>query len=725
MNRRNNRNSTRTTRKNQRIKKIKKFSSKMQANLLLVFCIVIIALLGIIGRLLYINSNVGDVYAKRVLAQQTYTSSSLPYKRGAIYDSQGTVLAFSDKAYNLIIDIKFMRGKDGENVEPTIKAISDCYDFISKEELAKLVEEKPNHQYVILAKELSYDQKVKFEEYIEKEKEISEDGKSKVKGVWFEEMYIRKYPNDTLASSIVGFTTKDGKGNWGIEQYYNDYLSGTDGISYGYIDNELNLQSKVHPPTNGNSLVTTINGYVQRIVQDHIKSFNEEYGSKNIGVIVMNPNNGEIIAMASNEEYDLNNPADLTPFFDEETLNGMTNDEKLDYLNSIWRNFIISDSYEPGSTFKPFTIAAALEEGLISENQTFYCDGGEHIGGWNIRCHKRSGHGTITLTEALAESCNDALMQIAESLGRYQFYDYHTFFGFGQKTGIDLPGEASGLILSEEKLNESELATSSFGQTFTTTMLQMVAGYSSVINGGNYYEPHFVKQILNDDGHVIEDFEPEVIKKTVSKKTSDFLNSALYATVEEGTAKTAKVPGYQLAGKTGTAQKQPRSARTYVVSFIGHVPALDPEVVIYVIVDEPQNVERQANSAIATGLASEILGEILPFLEIYPDEDLLDDEDLVETGGDSNNSGQSNSDNGSGQVDNDIGSEQTDDNSDSESIDDNSDSEQSNGSEEAGDSHDNTENEGEATDENEYNPDFIPDTEEDETNQEDSQASGD
>lgn len=725
MNRRNNRNSTRTTRRNQRIKKIKKFSSKMQANLLLVFCIVIIALLGIIGRLLYINSNVGDVYAKRVLAQQTYTSSSLPYKRGAIYDSQGTVLAFSDKAYNLIIDIKFMRGKDGENVEPTIKAISDCYDFISKEELAKLVEEKPNHQYVILAKELSYDQKVKFEEYIEKEKEISEDGKSKVKGVWFEEMYIRKYPNDTLASSIVGFTTKDGKGNWGIEQYYNDYLSGTDGISYGYIDNELNLQSKVHPPTNGNSLVTTINGYVQRIVQDHIKSFNEEYGSKNIGVIVMNPNNGEIIAMASNEEYDLNNPADLTPFFDEETLNGMTNDEKLDYLNSIWRNFIISDSYEPGSTFKPFTIAAALEEGLISENQTFYCDGGEHIGGWNIRCHKRSGHGTITLTEALAESCNDALMQIAESLGRYQFYDYHTFFGFGQKTGIDLPGEASGLILSEEKLNESELATSSFGQTFTTTMLQMVAGYSSVINGGNYYEPHFVKQILNDDGHVIEDFEPEVIKKTVSKKTSDFLNSALYATVEEGTAKTAKVPGYQLAGKTGTAQKQPRSARTYVVSFIGHVPALDPEVVIYVIVDEPQNVERQANSAIATGLASEILGEILPFLEIYPDEDLLDDEDLVETGGDSNNSGQSNSDNGSGQVDNDIGSEQTDDNSDSESIDDNSDSEQSNGSEEAGDSHDNTENEGEATDENEYNPDFIPDTEEDETNQEDSQASGD
>ncbi|NLJ89526.1 MAG: hypothetical protein GX323_01385 [Clostridiales bacterium] len=627
MNRRSRSSNIRTNKRGKAVKKIKKFSPKMQANLLLVFCLVILALLGIIGRLLYINSNVGDAYAKRVLAQQTYTSSSIPYKRGAIYDSQGTVLAFSDKAYNLVLDIKHMRGKNEENVEPTVKAITECYDFITREELNKLIEEKPNHQYVVLAKELSYDQKVKFEEYIEREKALNEDSKSMVKGVWFEEIFIRKYPNNSLASSLVGFTTKDGKGNWGIEQYYNDYLSGTDGISYGYIDNELNLQSKVHPPTNGNSLVTTINGYVQRIVQDHILKFNEEYGSKNIGVLIMNPNNGEIIAMASNEEYDLNNPADLSPYLDEETINGMTNEEQLDYLNGIWRNYIISDSYEPGSTFKPFTIAAALEEGLISENQTFYCDGGEHIGGWNIRCHKRTGHGTITLEQALAESCNDALMQMAQMLGRNQFYDYHTFYGFGQRTGIDLPGEASGLIVSEERLNETELATSSFGQTFTTTMLQMVTGYSSLINGGNYYKPHLVKQILNDDGHVVEEFEPEVIKKTASKKTSDFLKHALYKTVEEGTAKTAKVAGYQVAGKTGTAQKQPRSARTYVVSFIGHVPAYDPEIVIYVVVDEPQNVEKQANSAIATGLASEILADILPFLEIYPDESLIDTDD--------------------------------------------------------------------------------------------------
>ncbi len=708
MNRRNNRNNIRPSRRSTSIKKIKKFSPKMQASLLLVFCVVIVALLGIIGRLLFINSNNSDVYAKRVLAQQTYTSSSIPYKRGAIYDSQGTVLAFSDKAYNLILDVKYMRsGKDEENVIPTINAITETYNFITKDELNKIVKEKENNQYVILAKELPYDEMIKLQEYIETEKEENKDGESKVKGLWFEEIFIRRYPNNTLASSLVGFTTKDGKGNWGIEQYYNDQLSGTDGISYGYIDNELNLQSKAHPPTNGNSLVSTINGYVQRIVQDHILNFNEEFGSKNIGVLVMNPNNGQIIAMASNEEYDLNNPADLSPFLDEETINSMTNDEKLDYLNGIWRNYITSDSYEPGSTYKPFTIAGALEEGLIYESQTFYCDGGEHIGGWNIRCHKRSGHGTITLTEALAESCNDALMQIAALSGRNGFYGYQTFFGFGSRTGIDIPGEANGLILPVESLNGTELATSSFGQTFTTTMLQMATAYSSAINGGNYYKPHLVKQILNDDGHVLEDFEAEVLKKTSSKKTSDFLKSALLSTVENGTAGTAKVPGYQVAGKTGTAQKQPRSERTYVVSFLGHAPALDPQVVIYVVVDEPQNVERQANSAIATGLASKILAEILPFLEIYPDPDLIEDTENPLEPSDNNDGLDGTIDEGDGDnVDSEGNVDEGSQDSNEGNNEDLEDSNEGNGTE--GDSEDDPG----YIDEDEYFPDAIPDAEE-------------
>ena len=614
---------------------IKKFTPKMQAKLLLVFCVLIIALLFIIGRLVHINSSDGDKYAKRVLAQQTYTSSVVPYKRGTIYDSKGTVLAFSDKAYNLILDVKFMlSGEDNDFLEATMAALLDSFDFLSKDQLTTIVEERPNDQYVILAKELTYDEITKFEEYKEKEEGKNKRGGSKIKGVWFEEIFIRKYPNNSLASSLVGFTTNDGNGNWGLEQYYNEELNGTNGISYGYMDNELNLKSKIHPPVNGNSLVSTIDGNVQRIVQDHISKFNEEYGSKNLGVLVMNPNNGEIIAMASNEEYDLNNPADLRPFLEEEQINVMSEEEKLDYLNGIWRNFVISDAFEPGSTFKPFTMATGLEEGTLGENQTFYC--GEEVGGWYIGCHKREGHGIITLTEALMYSCNDALMQMANSQGRELFHEYHTFFSFGGKTGIDIPGEAAGLIVSEENLNASELATSSFGQTFTTTMLQMVTGYSSLINGGNYYRPHFVKQILNYDGDVVKNIEAEILKKTVSRKTSEFLNNALYLTVEDGLAKTAGVPGYQVAGKTGTAQKQPRSAQTYVVSFLGHVPAYEPEVVIYVVVDEAQNVTRQANSVIATTIASEILADILPFLNIFPDEALLAEENAE--AGDTNTS---------------------------------------------------------------------------------------
>lgn len=679
---------------NTRTSKTKKFTPKMQASLLLVFCVVIIALIAIIGRLILINSGDGDKYAKRVLAQQTYTSSEIPYKRGTIYDRQGTVLAFSDKAYNLILDVKFMRaGDEEEYVEPTLTALLECYDFLSEDELQNILQERSNDQYVILAKNLTYDEMIRFDEYIEKEKALNEGETPKIQGVWFEENFIRRYPNNTLASSIIGFTTNDGNGNWGLEQYFNETLSGTNGVSFGYMDNELNLKSQAQPPTNGSSLVSTINGNVQRTVQDHIIKFNEEYGSKNIGVLLMDPNNGEIIAMASNEEYDLNNPADLTAFLDEESINAMTEAERMDYLNSIWRNFTISDSFEPGSTFKPFTIAAALDEGLISENQTFVCDGGELVGGWYIGCHLRSGHGTLTLSEALEESCNDAMMQIVASLGRNTFYDYHTFFGFGDKTGIDIPGEAKGLILSEEQLNASELATSSFGQTFTTTMLQMTTGYASIINGGNYYRPHLVKQILNDDGDVINDIEAEILNKTTSKKTSDFLNDSLYQTVEQGLAGAAKVPGYKVAGKTGTAQKQPRSEQNYVISFIGHAPAHEPELLIYVVIDEAQNTS-QTNTVLATNLASNILAEVLPLLEIYPTEEIIDEEGLeagpegLEADGETTTDDETNIDG----EDATTGDEtSTDDNADGETTTD-----------------ENGETQDETPEEDEFNPDVIP-----------------
>lgn len=595
-------------------KKLKKFTTKMQAKLLLVFCVLIIGMLLLIGRIVYINQTDGERYAKRVLSQQTYQTSAIPYKRGDIVDRKGTILATSQKVYNIILDVKHMLSNKEKYLTPTVEAITGSYATITKEALNEIIEKKATSQYVILQKGLTYDEMMIFKE------KASAD--SNIQGVWFEEDYVRAYPYNTLGSSIIGFTISGNVGSWGLEQYYNEELNGINGREYGYIDSELKLERTVKPAVNGNSLVSTIDANVQGLVQNHIKSFNEEIGSKNIGVIVMDPNNGEILAMASNDEYNLNKPTDLSYSYTEEEISVMTEEEKQVALNTMWRNYAISDTFEPGSTFKPFTVASALDEGIIKQDDTYICDGHEVVGGWTIRCSNRAGHGLITLTESLMKSCNDALMNIVSKEGNSLFYKYQKFFGFGSKTGIDLPGEASGILIEESKMTSSDLATSSFGQTFTTTMIQVAAGYSSLINGGSYYEPHMVKQIVNDKGAIVKNIDKVLVKETVSRETSEFIKEAMYQTVEAGTAGGAKVTGYQVGGKTGTAQKYPRADRKYVVSFIGAVPALDPEIVIYVVVDEPENVVMQADSSIATKLASRILKDILPFLEIYPSDEV-------------------------------------------------------------------------------------------------------
>lgn len=595
-------------------KKRKSFTHKMQAKLLLVFCVIIIALIALIGRLVYLNQKDGEKYAKRVLSQQTYTSSTIPYRRGSILDRKGTVLAASQKVYHLILDVKYMLLEKEDNLEPTITALVDTYDSLSRDELMEIVKTKPDSQYVKLLKNLTYDQMTAMKNKIEKKD-------SHIKGVWFEEDYIRNYPYDSLASHVIGFTASGNVGTWGVEQYYNEELNGTNGREYGYIDSELNLERHIKPAVNGNTIITTIDASVQGIVQKHVDAFNEEYGSMNIGVLIMNPNNGEIYAMVSNKAYDLNNPTDLSSFYTKKEIKGMTEDDKLEALNKIWRNFTISDAWEPGSTFKPVTVAAALEEGLISANDTFFCDGYEWVGGHKIKCSNTAGHGTITLQEALMKSCNDAMMEIAKKEGNRLFYNYQSFFGFGEKVGIDLPGEASGILMPKKERVDSALATNSFGQNFTSNMVQVAAAYSSLINGGYFYQPHVAKEIINDQGATVKSFDKNLIRKTVSKETSDFIKEAMFQTVEAGTAKYAKVPGYTVGGKTGTAQKLPRSAKTYIVSFIGNVPVDNPEIVIYVAIDEAQNVLKKADSSLAQKLTSQILAEVLPFLEIYPSHD--------------------------------------------------------------------------------------------------------
>ena len=349
-----------STRKNRR--KIKKFTIKMQAKLLLVFCIVIIAIVGLIGRLIYLNRTDGEKYKKRVLSQQTYSSSVIPYQRGDIVDRKGTILATSQKVYHVILDVKKMLSNE-DYLTPTIEAITKSFPDVSKSDINEIIESKPNSQYTKLLKGISYDEVQVFKELAKEDKNIQ--------GIWFEEDYDRVYPYKTLGSSIIGFTISGNVGNWGLEQYYNDELNGTNGREYGYIDEELKLERTVKPAVNGNTIVSTIDANVQGIVQNHIKSFNEEYGSKNIGVIAMNPNNGEILAMASNNEYDLNNPTDLTYAYTKKEIKAMTEDEKQDALYQMWRNFAISDTFEPGSTFKPFTIAAALDEIIFSKMKNF------------------------------------------------------------------------------------------------------------------------------------------------------------------------------------------------------------------------------------------------------------------------------------------------------------------------------------------------------------------
>jgi len=612
----------------------KKFNSRMQARLLLVFCVITVLLLGLIGRLIYINQTNGDRYTKQVLSRQSYVSSVLPYKRGDILDRNGTVLARSELQYRLILDPKQLLENE-DCIAPTIEALEKNFN-IKAETIQTILQDKDkqNSQYVIVEKNLKY-------EDVQTYKTTTEDDE-KVLGVWFEEEYVRTYPYKSLACDVIGFTSTDNTGYFGIEEYYNDELNGVNGREYGYYDASLNIDRTVKEAENGDSIVSTIDANVQRIIQEHIIAFNTEFGSKSIGVLVMNPNTGEIIAMASNQEYNLNSPRSLKGIVPADELATMTDEQKTEALNTLWKNDVISSGFEPGSTFKPVTVAAALEEGLLTEKDTFYCDGGEEVGGSYIRCSKIVGHGKLALGEALMYSCNDALMQIAAVEGKDIFHKYQKSLGFGSKTGIDLPGEEAGIIIALDKLNSTELATSSFGQSFNTTMIQLAAAYSSLVNGGYYYQPHVVKEIVNDKGATIKTYDNLLVRQTASETTSEFLQKYLYQTVETGTAKGAQVEGYAVGGKTGTAQKYPREAKTYVVSFVGQVPAINPEMVIYVMIDEPQNVVKQADSSIATKLASRILTEILPALGIYPEGEInyllpTEDEIANSQGAESNN----------------------------------------------------------------------------------------
>ncbi len=618
-------------------KKIAKFSKKMQKKLVVLFVIIALLLLGLIVRLMYIEHTSGKKYEKKVLSQQKYDSTVIPYQRGNITDCKGTILATSVDVYNVILDCKVLNS-DSADIDPTIDALITCFPQLNATDLRNLITDKPKSQYNVLAKKLSYEEIRTFEDMQAAEKEASDkksgdaEKKGKINGVWFEKEYQREYPYGSLASAVVGFTTSGNLGMNGVENSYNSVLNGTNGREYGYLNSDSNFEKTVIDAQNGNDVTLTIDANIQKIVEDKIAAFEEEYrdaaregaGSKHVGVIVMNPQNAEVLAMANYPNYDSSNPRDLSAYYTQEEIDAMDDDAELDALNQLWSNFCITYTYEPGSTVKPFTVACGLDTGTLDPNRTFICDGYETISGHDIHCVNTNGHGLETVEDALKNSCNDALMQMSYDIGPENFSKYQQIFGFGTKTNIDLPGEArtDSLIYTEDQLSTINLATNSFGQNFNVTMIQVASAFCSIINGGNYYQPHVVKKITDENGNVIQEDNGTLLKKTVSSSTSELLKQYLYATVSDGTGKYAKVPGYSMGGKTGTAQKLPRGQGNYLVSFIGFAPVDNPQLLVYVVVDEP-NAEEEFHSTFAQEIAKGIFEETLPYLNIYPDEDIV------------------------------------------------------------------------------------------------------
>ncbi len=605
----------------------KKFSRKMRGKLMTLFSVIVLLLCGLIGRLMYIEYTSGEKYEKKVLSLQSYDSKAIPYRRGDIVDSSGTLLATSVAVYNVILDCSVMTDRE-EYIAPTIQALTECFPQLDRGDLEIYAKDQKDSKYIVLLKKLPYDE---VQPFVELQDAVDEDGNRinpNIKGVWFEKEYQRTYPYGQLAASVIGFTASGNVGTLGLENYYDSVLNGVNGREYGYLNSDNNFEKTVIPAQDGKTLVCSIDANIQSIVEKKILEFNEAYkdnheegpGSKNTAVIIMNPNNGRILAMANYPTFDLNNPRDLSEFHTEAELEELSDEDLLEELNRLWQNYCVTETYEPGSVQKPLTVACGIETGTVKKNTTFECDGGEQFDSW-VSCVVRSGHGTETVEKSLMDSCNDALMQMSYRIGAENFLEYQSIFGFGQQTGIDLPGEASAasLMFTLDNIKPIDLATNSFGQNYNCTMIQMGAAFCSLINGGTYYQPQIVAKITDAEGNTIKENTPQAVKQTVSASTGALLKEYMLHTVSDGTGKTAKVDGYSMGGKTGTAQKYPRGNGKYLVSFLGYAPNENPQLMIYCVVDEP-NVEDQPHSYFAQDIVREILEEVLPYMSIYPDE---------------------------------------------------------------------------------------------------------
>ena len=437
-------------------------------------------------------------------------------------------------------------------------------------------------------------------------------------GIKVDEDYKRYYPYDTLASKVLGFTGGDNQGIVGLEVKYDEYLQGTNGKILTLTDARgveiENAGESRLDPVDGNDLHVSLDYNIQMYAEQAAKKALEQKQADSVSIIVINPSNGELMAMVNVPEFNLNDPFTLNY----ELSRAVPEEEKQNLLNGMWRNQCINDTYEPGSTFKIITTTAALEEGVVSLSDQFFCPGYSMVEDRRIHCHKRTGHGAEDFTHGIMNSCNPVFIDVGLRVGPERFYDYFKSLGLLKKTGIDLPGEAATIMHSKENIGLVELATMSFGQSFQITPIQLVTTVSSIINGGTRITPHFGVSVKNGEGKLVKEFKYETTEGIVSKETSDTVRHLLEQVVSEGGGKNAKIAGYEIGGKTATSQTLPRSANKYISSFLGFAPVENPQVLALVIINNPQGI--YYGGTIAAPVAREIFENILPYLEIPFDE---------------------------------------------------------------------------------------------------------
>lgn len=573
---------------------------KRLAFILFTFIFVATILVAKISYIKLVKSKEYEMYARD--QQFRRVNQTLSAERGHIKDRNENDLVLNEITYDVIIDPTNIRNSDyTKEIKMKLEKIFQIIEVESDkvDEYVKL-----DTKYKVVKKGIS--EKIM--------KEIKED---KPPQLTFEEKSERVYIYDDFASHLLGF------GGWGIEGKYNEELSGLNGRRVAVFDDNNYILHKEIPAYDGKDVILTIDKNIQHFVETAILKAYEKHEPKKISAIAMKPDTGEILAMANYPNFNLNNPTRIyknEENKDEENKNEKKDEERqllnANELNRLWRNPIISDTYEPGSTFKTILVAAALEENVVKPEDTFYCSGSkEMIDGTIIHCHKREGHGKQDLEEALMNSCNVAMMEIAEKMGRDEFYKYQKAFGFGYKTRIDLPGEEVGILYDKDELNPVELATTSFGQGFNVTMIQMVNSVNAIINGGELLKPFVVKRIEDKNGNIVEKNQKTVVRKIISEDSSNILLDHMESVVSEGTGKRAYIDGYKVGGKTATAQKGVRSDEKYTLSFIGFAPVENPEIIVLVMLDETENKDLGGGSA-AGPVVKEIIGKSLEYFGI-------------------------------------------------------------------------------------------------------------